>query len=360
MHLACRVLPRSNRRERSSSVSARGVEQAQGRQVHAAGPARAAAGARDAGAACARRPCGPGGAARAPARPRRAGPATARPRPAGRRRSGAARARGRGRRLRGATRSKSSSTSSLSASRLVALVELGRQRLRALGRRRTLGVLADDLAAQLLLAARLGVVGPGGAQRPQALAHQPPDPRQEGREGELGAEDDRDEQRGADHDEGPRASEAGPQQLAQGLADGPAGPHGLALVGDDPEGQGQERGSQRRSSSSRPDGLGVGRLDGPAPEQLPARDRQHQRQQHGGGAEQLRDQQLGQEGAEGADEVARRLLAAGLEEGRRVVRVVGGEADQQHERQGEAQQPRELGQARRLVAFARHPSARPP
>ena len=109
---------------------------------------------------------------------------------------------------------------------------------------------------------------------------------------------------GRHHDVGAGAVEAGGEPVGQELADGAARAHGLALEGDGAEGEGQERG-ERQQQQEEAGRLGVGRLDGPAPEQLPARDAEHQRQQQRGQAEELRDQQLGQEGADGSDEVAR-------------------------------------------------------
>ena len=206
------------------------------------------------------------------------------------------------------------------------------------------GVLADHLAPHLLLAPGLAVVREGRLQRPQPPAHASAGSGEERREGELRREDERYEQAGGGHDVGPGAVEVGHQQCREHLADGAARPHRLALEADGAERERQQR-REREKQEQVADRLGVGRLDRPAPEQLPADEPERDRQQQCREAEQLWDQQLGQERAERPDEVARGGFGARLEEGRRVARVERRERDQQHQRDREGDEPEELGAA---------------
>ena len=65
----------------------------------------------------------------------------------------------------------------------------------------------------------------------------------------------------------------------------------------------------------------------------------------GGEAEELADQELGQEGAEGPDEVAGRPLAPGLEERGGVPGAERGQGDEEHEGDGEREEPEQLRSA---------------
>ena len=109
------------------------------------------------------------------------------------------------------------------------------------------------------------------------------------------------------------------------------------------------------SSDDVADRLRVRGVDRPAPEELPAQEPEHERQQQRGHAEELRDEQLGQERAEGADEVARRALDPGLEERGGVAGVERREGDEEHQGERERHEPEELGAARRSSSRRRWP-----
>ena len=81
-----------------------------------------------------------------------------------------------------------------------------------------------------------------------------------------------------------------------------------------------------------------------------------------GGAEELGHEHLGEERAEGADEVAGGALDPGLEERRGVPRVERREGDEQHQGDRERDEPQELGAARRsrLGWGGGHGRPRPP
>ena len=221
------------------------------------------------------------------------------------------------------------------------------------------GVLADDVPAELLLALALAVVGPGGLQRPQPLAHPQARALEERRERELRGQDEGHEEGGRGEDVGAGPAEVRHEEGGQDLPDRAAGAHRLALEAHRAEDEGEEAG-QGEQQQQVADRLRVGGVDRLAPEELPAEQPEHDREQHRGDAEQLRDQHLREEGAEGADEVARRAVDPGLEEGRGVARVERGQGDQQHQGDREGDEPQELRAARRSRLGGGHGRPRPP
>jgi hypothetical protein len=221
-------------------------------------------------------------------------------------------------------------------------------------------VLPDDLAAQAVLAPGLPVVGPRrlrGSQAGQEATRDRPD---DGGEGELGREDQGYEERRGGYDIGAGAAEVGDEHPGQELAHRAAGPHGLLLVNHGAEAQGEEAGEGEKEQGN-PHRLGVGGLDRPAPEQLPAEQAHHEREQERRHPEELSDQELGQEGTEGSDEVSGGPLRAGLEEGSGVPGVERGERDEQHQGEGESDEPQELRPALRSRECRGHqPFFKPP
>jgi hypothetical protein len=214
-----------------------------------------------------------------------------------------------------------------------------------------LRVLADHVAAQAVLAPALAPVCPRGADRPPPLADARAEAAQHPRERELGRQDEGHEESGRDDDERARAAEVPDERPGDELADSAAGAHGLALEGDGAEGQRQEprEGEQEPRVADR---LRVRGVDRPAPEELPADEAEDEGEQQSGEAEQLRDEELGEERAEGADEVAGRSAGARPEEGGRVAGVERGERDEEHQGDGEGHEPQQLGPAPGLAIGA--------
>ncbi len=216
-----------------------------------------------------------------------------------------------------------------------------------------LRVLLDHLASHLLLAAALPVVGPGGAHGSEPRGGPVAGGGEDHREGELRRQDQRHEDARGHHDVRAGPVEVGQEQRGQDLAGGAPRSDRLALEGHAAEGQGEE-GREGKEQEDEPRCLRVRRLDGLAPEQLPSHHAQHHGDEHRRHAEELRDQQLRQEGAEGPDEVARGPRRPGLEEWRRVEGIVGGEADEEHEGHGERREPEELRQPSRSCVAVGH------
>src|SRR5262249_17098777 len=148
---------------------------------------------------------------------------------------------------------------------------------------------------------------------------------QERGERELRGEDQRDEERRRNDDVGAGAVEVRDEHSREELAHGSSRPHRLAFEAHGPEGEGEE-GGKGKEQQEEAEGLRPRRLDGPAPEELPPGEAEHEGEEQRGHAEELGDEELGEEGADGPDEVPGERALARLEEGRGVARVERGEA----------------------------------
>ncbi len=159
-------------------------------------------------------------------------------------------------------------------------------------------------------------------------------------ERELRRENDRQEEQRQDQDDRAGLVEVLRQERGQQPTEGATG--GDLAVGDP---QASEREGQKRRDTAEEetgaDELGVGRIGNAAPEVMPPAHDEHHWQQVGRIAEKLIGQ-LRHEGADAAAEVQRRDVRARREEQDRIRRVVTGERDQPHQRQGEEPDADEL------------------
>ena len=181
------------------------------------------------------------------------------------------------------------------------------------------------------------------------------------RERELHGQDERDEDRGADDNEGTGAAELGYEEERQQLANGSTWTN-LAraaearippFLRDPAESQGQE-GGEPQQQDEHPEALRVRGLDRLAPEERPAQHAQSQGDEVGRPTEELRHQELGHERTSRPHVVASGPVAAGLEECRRILRFVGGQADDEQQPDSEAEDAQHLDQPPRLDLFLGH------
>src|SRR5437867_1381362 len=101
---------------------------------------------------------------------------------------------------------------------------------------------------------------------------------------------------------GAGAVQAHGQERGHRLAGRAARAYGLAADGDGAEREREQAGG-RGQHQQQTGGLRVGRFQRVAPEELPAREGEHQRDERRREAEELWDQQLREERADGTDEV---------------------------------------------------------